>query len=289
MNWRAWVGEAIFWLLPVSYIAFRGFRPPHPRLLHRWTRAYGVELTVANRPVIVTYLRRTRRIRTAGALAGLLFSVGWVTTTENSNSFLSNGLYLAIVGYLVGTIVAETVVPRPVRGQTRVASLVPRTLRDYLPGYAIASLRALPILSVALIPVYAVVREHSHVPIFHVSVLGFSVVSGALVIVAGVVELVQRMIVRRPQPVLSPDLMVADDAIRAASLHALAGSGVALTLLGLSYQVAAIGNGIEPPFLGWLLPLSALVMLGLALRSWIDLAHPREFRVRRHVEQGSGA
>ena len=32
-----------------------------------------------------------------------------------------------------------------------------------------------------------------------------------------------------------------------------------------------------------------LVTLGLALRSWIDLAHPREFRVRRTVQQGSEA
>jgi hypothetical protein len=288
-DWRVWAQAGVFWALPIAYISFRGFRSPTQRFLNRWTSAYGIELTESNRLLIVTYLRRTKRIRTAGALAGLLFSVVWMTITENSNSFLGNGLYLAVVGYLLGTILAETAVPRPARGSTRMASLIPRTLRDYLPGYANVMIRGLPALSVSLIPVYALVKEHSHVPIFHTSVVGFAVISGALVLVAGVIELVQRMIVRRPQPVLSPDLVAADDAIRAASLHALAGSGVALALLGLSYQVAAIGNGIEPPFLGWFLPLSAFIMLGLALRSWIDLAHPRKFRVRRHVHQGSEA
>jgi hypothetical protein len=45
----------------------------------------------------------------------------------------------------------------------------------------------------------------------------------------------------------------------------------------------------QSPVIGWLLPMLTLVTLGLALRSWIDLAHPREFRVRRTVQQGSEA
>jgi len=33
----------------------------------------------------------------------------------------------------------------------------------------------------------------------------------------------------------------------------------------------------------------AIAMIGLALSSWIDLAHPKAWRVRRHLHQGSHA
>ncbi len=283
------IGAALFWGIPLSYILFRGFRSPGERFLARWTHTYGIELTEANGPMVVTYLKRTKRIRTVGALAGVVFSVLWVTFTENSNSFLGNGLFLAVVGYLAGTVVAEAVVPRPPRGRTRTASLMPRTLADYLPRYAMAALWGLPALSVALIPIYAVVKERSHIPIFHVGVLGFAVISAAMVAMAIAIGAVQRMIVRRPQPVLSPDLLEADDAIRSASMHALAGGGVALALLGLSYELSAIGNASEVPVLGWFLPLLAILTLGLALSSWIDLGHPKAWRVRRDAHQGSRA
>ena len=40
--------------------------------------------------------------------------------------------------------------------------------------------------------------------------------------------------VRRPQPFTSPSLVAADDAIRAQSVHAIAGAGLALLLVALS-------------------------------------------------------
>ena len=44
-------------------------------------------------------------------------------------------------------------------------------------------------------------------------------------------EAIERWLVRRPQPFTSPPLVAADDAIRAQSIHALAGAGLALQLL----------------------------------------------------------
>ena len=277
----------IFWAIPLAYIVFRGFRSPDERFLQRWAGAYGIELTERNRAMVQTCLRRTRRIRTLGALAGVFFSVIYVTITENSTSFLGNGLFLAVVGYLMGTVVAEAVVPRPHRGATRMATLVPRTLHDYLPRYAIVALRALPAISVSLIPVYVAVEARFQILIFHISPVGFAVISGVLVAMAVGVEAVERGIVRRPQPVVSPDLLEADDAIRSASVHALSGGGVALALLGLSYQLSEISSIMTVRTLS---PLGFLpvLMLGLALKSWIDLGHPKAWRVRR-VHQGSGA
>jgi hypothetical protein len=287
MNWKDWMTTGLFWGVPFAYIVFRGFRPPDQRFLHRWTGAYGIKLTEGNKPMIVTYLRRTKRIRTVGALAGLMTSILIVTLTNGrqSNSFLGNGLFLAVVGYLVATVVAEAVVPRPPRGEIRTASLLPRTLQDYLPGYAIAALRGLPVLSVALIPLYMAVR--SNMPDSNISEVGFAVTSAILLVTAIGTEVVQRVIVNRPQPVLPPDLLDADDAIRSASVHALAGGGVALALVWLTYQFGAIGNG-RGGAVSWFLAILAILTVGLAVASWIDLAHPKEWRVHRRVHVESG-
>jgi hypothetical protein len=284
---KDWLLRGLFWGIPLAYVLFRGFRAPDERLLERWSHVYGVSLTEGSRPIAATYLRRTKRIRTVGALAGLVASVLYVTLTDGgqSNSFVGNGLFLAVVGYLLGTVVAEALVPRPTRADIRTASLVPRTLRDYLPGYAVAALRVLPVVSVALVPIFMVMKDP---PISNVSKLGFAVTSAALLVMALGVELMQRLIVNRPQPALTPDLLEADDAIRSASVHALAGGGVALSLIWLTYQLGALGNG-RGSLVSWLLAVLAILSIGLALWSWIDLAHPKEWRVRRHLGQGSHA
>ena len=288
---RDWLMAAIFWGVPLVYILFRGFRPPDQRFLDRWTRVYGIELSEANRPMIVTYLRRTKRIRTVGALAGLVTSVlvVFLTNGAQSNSFFGNGLFLAVVGYLVGTVVAESVVPRPPRGHIRTASLVPRTLQDYLPGYAVRVLRAVPIVSAALIPIFLFVQGRTRTPNSNIGELGFAVTSVVVLLMAVGIKAMQRNIVHRPQPALPPDLLHADDAIRSASVHALAGGGVALSLLWLTYQLGAIGSGIESALLSWVIAVLAIMSIALALWGWIDLAHPKEWRVRRHAGQGSRA
>lgn len=283
---KHWILGALFWGVPLSYVVFRGFRSPDQRFLDRWARVYGIELTGANQQMIVTYLRRTKRIRTVGALAGLGTSVLVVTITNGgqSNFLFGNGLFLAVVGYLLGTVVAEAVIPRPAGGTIRTASLVPRALNDYLPGYAVAALRGLPILSVALIPVFMIAHGRSAPPVSTISDLGFAVTSAVLLVMAIGIAVMQRMIVHRPQPVLAPDLLEADDAVRSASVHALAGGGVALSLIWLTYQLGAIGNG-QAGLVSWVLAFLAILSIGLALASWIDLAHPKEWRVRRHAHQ----
>lgn len=185
----------------------------------------------------------------------------------------------------MATVVAEAVIPRPPRGAIRTASLVPRTLQDYLPRYAILALRGVPALSVALFPVYMVVK---HGPVSNISEFGFAVTTAILLTMAIGIEVMQRMIVHRPQPALPPDLLEADDAIRSASVHALAGGGVALSLIWLTYQLGAIEDGRQA-VVSWVLAFLAIMSIGLALASWIDLAHPKEWRVRRHVGQGSHA
>jgi hypothetical protein len=278
-----WLLGVLLWGAPLVYVLFVGFRPPDPRSLGRWTRVYGITLTHENRPIIARYLRRTRRIRTVGTLAGLAASLLYVTLTGGgeSNSILGSGLFLAVVGYLLGTIVGEAVVPRPSRGDIRTASLVPRILHDYLPGYAVAGLRVVPVLSVALVPIFLIIDE----PTSNVSGLGFTVTSVSVLLMASGVQLMQRLIVNRPRPALSPELLDVDDAIRSASVHALAGGGLALSLVWLTYQLGAIGGAMDSPVLRWFVPALGVLTIGLALWSWIDLAHPKQWRVRHYVQR----
>jgi hypothetical protein len=265
-----------------------GFRPPGDGFIQKWGATYGLEVTAANREFVFAYLRRSRRIRTVGALAGLLTSVTWTMVTENSISFFSNGLLLAAAGYLVGAVLAELLLQGPQAKGPRMAALVPRALGDYLPDFAIVAQRALPVLSVSLIPLYAGLKGRPHVPV-RISLVGFAVIATAIVLGGLLVEAAERMVVRRAQPLLPPELLAADDAVRSASVHALAGGGIALMLLVVGYQLSSVGSVTDISALGWFFPALWLASFALALSSWVNLAHPRAWRVRRTLAEGKAA
>jgi hypothetical protein len=100
-------------------------------------------------------------------------------------------------------------------------------------------------------------------------------------------EALERWLVRRPQPFTSPALVAADDAIRAQSLHALAGSGVALLLLGCS-GVFAVLAGSDIALLRATMWLPALVAFVLSISACLDISH-QPWRVRRRVDRPAGA
>jgi hypothetical protein len=56
-------------------------------------------------------------------------------------------------------------------------------------------------------------------------------IAAAIVALAAGLETAERWIVRRPQPFVEPALVAADDALRAQSIRAAAGAGLALLLL----------------------------------------------------------
>jgi hypothetical protein len=90
-----------------------------------------------------------------------------------------------------------------------------------------------------------------------------------------VVELLQRLIVARPQPAADPDVMRADDAIRSASVHALAGAGAALQLIICSVHVMSIGAISESQFGMWAFVSAGLACFVLAFASWGYATRPR--------------
>ena len=106
-----------------------------------WALDRGLRLTDASRPMVGYYLRTARMLRFVGAVAGLvlpsLAAMAW-NGHRDSVSTLS-GVAWAYAGYLVGSLYAEVAVVRP-SGQRRAASLLPRSLGDYLPAHRLAVL-----------------------------------------------------------------------------------------------------------------------------------------------------
>jgi hypothetical protein len=284
-----WLPALAFWALPAAYVLVRGIPAPRPAQVLAWGDVYDLELTSANRPVVERYLRRTKRLRTIGALAGLLFSIAFTAATEGreSNSVWGNGLLMAAAGYVVGALVAEAALSRPQRTLPRAASLEPRTLGQYLPGYAIWAQRVIPVLAVGLVPVATALEEQ---PFSRPSgTVPFAAVAAGLVAVGLALEGIERMIVRRAQPVVARDLLLADEAIRASSVHAMAGAGNALLLLGLAYLLGTLVTATSITALSWTFGILSFVALGLALSSWIDLGHPTSWRIRRRTFQETRA
>jgi hypothetical protein len=264
------------------------------QLVH-WAHARGLELTPDNRPVVARYLRRARVLRTCGALAGVLLptlvELVWHGRlvllgfhTDGSGAPYA-GPMEAYIGYLLGALCAEISLVRPRDPARRSASLAPRELDGYLPRRLLLAQRALAVVVVlgvfatGLVPYPSAASD----PDWSALVTG-AAFFGAFAIA---LEIVERWIVRRPQPFTSASLVAADDAIRAQSVHTLAGSGLALLLLALS-GVFAVLTASDVDLLNWTMWLPALAAFVLSIRACLDIGQ-QPWRVRRRVDRRTGA
>jgi hypothetical protein len=222
--------------------------------LVRWAHERGLELTPDNRPVVARYLRRARWLPVLGALLAVVLPtvVELVRTGE-----------LVILGFHTDGSGAPYAGP----------------IEAYI-GYLLGALCAeLGVLVTGLVPHPPAAADTDWVVL----------ASGAVVFGAFAValEAVERWIVRRPQPFTSPSLVAADDAIRAQSVHALAGAGLALLLVALS-AVFAVLTASDVGLLTATMWLPALVTFVLSIRACRDIGH-RPWRVRRRLDRRAGA
>ncbi len=260
-----------------------------------WARAHGLELTADNRPLVADYLRRARVLRSWGAVSGpapadprrtrrrrplrgrRFSSDGWVAPFQ--------GPMTVFVGYLVGALCAELTVARRVESASRSASLVPRALADYLPRRLVSEQRALGCaVALGVLALGAVPYEPSVTPPTWLGLLTLACVFAGFAVV---LEALERWLVRRPQPFTDASRVAADDAIRAQSVDALAGSGLALlwiSLSGVSVGIAASGV----PLLIWTTGPLAAIAFALSIRAAMEIAD-RPWRVRRPIAHSTGA
>jgi hypothetical protein len=275
--------------IPVQLL--RAYSPPAD-LVDRWVAERGLDLTPENRPMVTRYLRSARVLRTWGAVAGAilptLIELAWngrfqVLGFGADGESAPLGFGTIFVGYLLGALIAEVSLVRRADGARRAASLVRRELEHYLPRWVIVAQRvlaavlALGLLAIGLVPYPDSVSNPGPA----------SLTLGAVaVLAAGAgLEAVERWLLRRPQPYTSPPLVAADDAIRAQSIRAVAGAGVALLLL-LASGVSLGLQASDVTVLHWAMVPPAAVCLLLSLVACGEIGQ-RPWRVRRPVH-GTG-
>lgn len=259
--------------------------PPPQRSVARWAARYGLHLSDVNRSLVSRYLQRTRSLQMAGAGLGWIATGLFVDATGPFVTLFGVPLMMAIAGYLLGAVLAEATFLRRFGAQTgvRSASLTPRALLDYVPLVSVWSLRVLPGVLIVLAVLYALVPKHAPTP-SDVSATPVLAASALLVVFALAVERLLQVIVARPQPAIDADLVAADDAIRASSIHALTGAGIGLVLVGIGAVLFALQYASSNDALREWLGYPATLAILLSLVSWIRLGHPRSWRVRRSTQ-----
>jgi hypothetical protein len=225
--------------------------------LARFARRHAVTLTDENRHLAVRYLATTRRWRTAGVVISIAISSAYTWWHSRTLGWSALGMF---AGWFAGAIIAEWRLTLPASGERRVASLVPRRLRDYLGPWALwtpVGLWAL-VLAVAL-------RGLIEGP-------EWPLVWGPLALLATgvVIVTVGRHVLNRAQPAGALDLVAVDDALRSRSLHVLAGSAVAaggyLASIVIGY-LAQWGRWFDGGGLSWwsAVGLLACPLVGVAI------------------------
>lgn len=233
------------------------------RRLERFAQRQRLTVTPDNGGPIIGYLTTTRRWRTAGVLAGWVVAEATAPLRRGEISTGTDWIMIA-VGWFLGAVIAEVRVEHLRHGRIRAASLRPRP-----PG------RYVRPLAWALVPAAAVLALTVAAATAAAGTLGWARPDGvwaaiwvvAALMVAVAVRAIQYAVLRRPQPRAAPDLLAADDAIRARSLHVLSCAGAALVFVMVLNQVGSI----HPVGIGDSTVLSIRIfgLLAVGLAGWL--------------------
>ena len=266
-----------FVLVPLLVIAVpvaRAFRPLEPAFVREWADAHALRLTPDNRTMVEYYLGTAQKLRTLGAVAGIVLPplVAWALGWDNTTGW--SPLLWILPGYLIGAFYAELALNRPL-GRTGAASLTPRRVRDYLPARLVTGQRLFGLIAVLGAAAVLVLPIDDRLAGTGTAAAGF--IGGA---VAVAIEVIERHIVARPQPVVAPDLVAADDAIRSQSMHSVSGSGLAIIMLCVGSVALALAQSLEGPLSIAVVPIVVLFLWAAPLVAWLYYGH-RAWRVRR--------
>lgn len=250
-----------------------------------WAARRDLDLTSDNRGLVVRYLVRTRTFRTVGGVAGWLLGMVPVTlynlTAERvwlDASDALGGYGLIFGGYLLGALLAEITLERPrERGRAVVAT---REVHDYVAPYARTTMRALVAVAVSIATLVPLVGDRSR---WSTSLAA----AGTAILVVVAVERMQAFMVQRAQPFASSDLVAADAAVRAASVQAATGAGLAIVATLLAGEVAVLGSGFDGALQLTLRWVAAGLGIG-AIGAWLGYGTDHVWTPPRRVRDGDG-
>src|SRR6266536_4487492 len=178
-------------------------------------------------------------------------------------------------GYLAGALVAELTRPRPDPGRLHAAALTPRTLGGYLSAGMLAAERLVAVAVVALVPLALRWAPAGWSWTFLDPRGRAGIADGVVaVVIAALVEVGLRMIVRRAQPVASTAALGIDNALRSTTVHRVAAAGLAVQFFLLSEQGPAAFSRMGWSYrLDWLSVAAFWLGVGcvaLAIGAWTD-------------------
>ncbi|MFC4591666.1 hypothetical protein [Sphaerisporangium corydalis] len=273
------VSFALVEIAVVSAIAAGQCRLVDRSRIERFGRLHQLTITPGNGPMVVDYLRTTRRWRAAGLVAGL---VGYLLVNAATGG-MGVGIEFGgpFLGWYTGAMIAEITLRRP-----------PAGLRPPPPAGLRPPSSARPLTGTRL-PLSALIS----VPALILSVL--TMACGAVVLVLGVTDGSQRLLLlpaavtllsgvlqlrllRLPVPVAHGDTVRACLAMRSRSLHVLAAGSPVLLATALTEFTPLAASG--PPlagsdYLGITVDLSGILFVGLLLLAWITARRPHPIRL----------
>lgn len=284
MDSSIWFGLVLPVLIALA-VASRGFRMDE-EYVARWAGSAGLELTAESQPVVRRYLTWSSRSRTVGGLVGFLAPVVYTWVAQEAFDLEATprsdtggvSVVLMFAGYLLGALFAELVINRP---GPRAGTALPGSsrLRDYLSHYLLVIQRSLGITSAALVGAYAILAPLVSRPrpsLGAVAIFGF-----VAVVVAAVIEALQRIIIGRRHTAISEEEQAVDDAMRSSSVHVVAGAGVALLIFFTTILITGLLILIDTPQ-GLASFALMLFLFPLSIFFWLDSGKPHGFRVRRN-------
>lgn len=265
-------------LLLLAFLLYRAHRITDPDL-KKWAEANGVSLGTAG-PRVRHYLAWSRWSRALGFLGGIVLSLrlrGGLGPMEAA--------IFGFVGYLLGALVAELLMNRPPKA-SGFASLKPRLITEYVPGYALKFLRAAPLLFLVLEGVYALTPlgaslAASSAAVPDASPARFIASALALGLLIGGIEGMLRLIVSRRQPASSAEEKAVDDVLRSASAHAITAGGLALLCLAIAGE--ALGFSTLEGAAGAVAQMVGAAAIVAALVAWFALSKSRGKRLNAPI------
>ena len=245
--------------------AAEAFRPVSRRYVNRFLRRYPIRMSVANGPMVVRRLARVRSARTIGGLAGAL-----VAGAAGVLGFRFNLLFSVGIGYLLGAVVAEMPSRNDrIAARRPAASLIPRRLGDYVPRWLVVAPFVIVGVTLAIEVASALGAER---PGLGAHTAGRGAVGiGAMLLASGLTLVTARTILYRRQPYTTAEMLSADDALRAASLHCVCGGGAAIVAVIASVSLWSVGVRSDVQLLRWIAPWLALALMFAAYFAWFGM------------------
>jgi hypothetical protein len=281
--------EFVLFLGVLAGIARFGLRPPSQVSVDRWSERHGVPRQPEGRALIERYLGWTRRSRAAGAFLGVLAFGKWILydRMDDPQPGVAPWLILAVAGYLLGTVAAEVTLRTLDRPMVPAAGLRRRVSEMYVPTFATATLWVLPTVCLACAAAYVSIADQAHLSmrlgiVITPTIMGFLLAIG--------IRWIVRLVVNRPQPAVSEEVVLVDDATRSASLHAITGAAIALDLILFSVVTSELEMALEARYPHTRIDLISVLTVGsllLAFASWFLLGHARTVPPTQRLEEAT--